>query len=96
MLTKKRIRKPCIAINLMGIKIILLCCLCTGCNLNAGLGIHNNALDGDNFSAETILGVIRASHQLDNNIEIYGEHISQKGNDSGRGLNHVGATIKIW
>ena len=77
-------------------RLVVIAFFCSGCNINAGIGVHSNAIDDDNFAEEKVLGVVRASHQFDNGVEIYGEHISKKGNDSGRGLNHAGALIEFW
>ena len=68
----------------------------TGCNLHAGFGVHDRSLDGDNFGEERLLGIVRISHEFDNRVEIYGEHVSQPMvDDSGRGLNHIGVLVRL-
>lgn len=71
--------------------------LCSGCNIHAGVGVHSLGLDGDNFSDQKLLGVVRASQRVAKDFEIYGEHISQPHiDDSGHGLNHIGLLGKFW
>lgn len=75
--------------------------LLSGCHLYGGMSVHDRAFDSE-FKEGKVITILGASQELNDNFEIYIEHLSmpfekEKPNADGygNGINQVGMKAKI-
>ena len=69
--------------------------LLSGCQLYGGASIHDRAADSE-FEEEKLIATIGASKEINENLEVYIEHLSQPMyEENGYGINQAGFKIKI-
>ena len=75
--------------------------LLSGCQLYGGAAIHDRAFDSE-FKEDNVITVLGASQELNNNFEVYIEHLSmpfekEPSNSDGKGwgINQAGIKAKV-
>ena len=73
----------------------------SGCHLYGGAAVHDRAFDSE-FKEDNIITVLGASQELNDNFEVYIEHLSMpfekeqaNSNGYGTGINQAGIKAKI-